>query len=175
MKAVKPINTPDDPYLVKKIGDSEVRYVSLMFKGNPYELRELTASQCIEVTDIYTEVGFLHASGFTGAGEINLDDMYSKVANPKFMIRFLAACIVTPDGNPVDPSVFTNCYQRELTALYREVFGHFFSLNLSLFENMGLGLSLGPVAEMLRKAVSQSGGTPISSIASATAIRQRGR
>lgn len=164
----KPLSI-EDPYLTKRIGDSEVRYLPLEFKGKKYELRELTADQCIEVTDLYTEVGFLHASGFTGAGEINMDEMYSKVANPRYMTRFLSACVLTPDGQRVEESIFRDCLQRELTVLYREVFSHFFTLNLSLFENMGLGLSLGPVAETLHRSITQSGKTPISFTASAMA------
>lgn len=164
----KPI--AEDEYPVKRINDSEVRYHPMAFRGKAYELREITAEQGCEVTDIYAEVGFLHASGLTGGGDVNINEMFSKLAHPNFQARWLAAVLVHADGTRATVEEFKSGLQRELTALYTEAFQHFFSLNPSVFENFMLALSMGPIADRFAQVSENTRSTQMRTLSTGSAM-----
>lgn len=149
--AVKPILADDRPISIMRIDGMDVRYAEYEYRSEKLQLREIDVEQAQEVTQLYTEIGFMEASGLTGAGSVNLDDMYAKICQPAYIRRWLAAVLVRADGRRIDVEFFSGHLFRELTSLYREAFMDFFGLNPSLFESFGLSLALGAQADQIGK------------------------
>src|SRR5574343_1382079 len=123
-QAVKPISD-DRMYKTMRLDGLDVRYAEYDYRGTKLQLRELTIEQAQEVTMLYNEVGFLRASGLTGAGDVDLDAMYSKISEPEYMKRWLACILVHADGSRVVPEWFSGHMHKQLTGLYKEAFTDF--------------------------------------------------
>jgi hypothetical protein len=142
-----------DEFQTKRIDGIDTRYLPLEYRGKTYELREMRVDQAQRVTELYADIGFLRASGLTGAGEADLDGLFGRLGQPAYMAKWLSIVLVHEDGTECTEAEFLGGLQKQLTPLYREAFQSFFTLNPSIFENFGLGLAMGLLAGTLRSSL----------------------